>query len=105
MAGYLLVSTTTDSRDRAVKLLRSAVREQLAASGQVLGPALSAFWHEGEFGEGEEWQVFFKTTKDRYAELQAHLVVQHARQNPEITAVDISDGSPPYLDWIDRATS
>jgi periplasmic divalent cation tolerance protein len=54
MPEYLLVSTTAGSRDRALKLVRSAVGERLAASGQVHGPVLSAFWHDDEFREGEE---------------------------------------------------
>ena len=68
-------------------------------------PALSAFWHQGEFGEAEEWQVFLKTRADRYPELMAHLIEKHPWQNPEVTAIEIFDGSEPYLQWISRATS
>ena len=53
MSGLLLVSTTAGSRDAAAELLRSVVRAKLAAGGQVFGPAMSAFWHEGEYGEGK----------------------------------------------------
>jgi periplasmic divalent cation tolerance protein len=102
---YLLVSTTAGDRDSAAGLLRSAVRAGLAASGQVLGPALSAFWHQGEFGEAEEWQVFFKTRADRYPELRAHLIEKHPWDNPEVTAIEICAGSEAYLQWISRATS
>jgi periplasmic divalent cation tolerance protein len=105
MPEYLLVSTTADSRDGAAELLRSAVRERLAASGQVFGPALSAFWHLGEFGEGEEWQVFLKTEASLYPELEAHLIEKHPWQNPEVTAIKMAEGSAPYLEWISRATS
>jgi periplasmic divalent cation tolerance protein len=105
MPEYLLVSTTADSQDGAAMLMRSAVRERLAASGQVFGPALSAFWHLGKFGEGEEWQVLLKTEADRYAELEAHLIEKHPWQNPEVTAIKIAEGSAPYLEWISRATS
>jgi periplasmic divalent cation tolerance protein len=105
MSRLLLVSTTAGSRDAAAELLHSVVRAKLAAGGQVFGPATSAFWHEGEYGEGEEWQVFFKTTADRFAELQQHIVERHPWQNPEVTAVEIAAGSPPYLEWVIRATS
>jgi periplasmic divalent cation tolerance protein len=105
MPEYLLVSTTAGSRDDAAELLRSAVRARLAASGQVFGPVLSVFWHQGEFGEGEEWQVFLKTRADRYAELKAHLIEKHPWQNPEVTAIEISGGSEPFLEWISRSTS
>lgn len=105
MPEYLLVSTTAHSRESAAELLRSAVRERLASSGQVLGPALSAFWHQGEFGEGEEWQVILKTEASLYPELEAHLVEKHPWENPEVTAIKIAEGSAPYLEWISRATS
>jgi periplasmic divalent cation tolerance protein len=71
----------------------------------VLGPVLSAFWHQGEFGEGEEWQVLLKTEAGRFPELQAHLIGKHPWQNPEVTAFRIADGSVPYLERISRATS
>jgi periplasmic divalent cation tolerance protein len=102
MTEYLLVSTTADSQENALGLLRSAVRERLAAVGQVIGPVTSAFWHLGEFGEGEEWQVLLKTEKSRYPGLRAHLIEKHPWQNPEVTAYRIEDGSAPYLDWISR---
>ena len=75
------------------------------ASGQVLGPVLSAFWHDEEFGEGEEWQVCLKTEADQYPHLEAHLRVNHPWDNPEITAYAIADGSAAYLDWISRTVS
>lgn len=78
---------------------------RLAASGQVFGPALAAFWYLGEFGEGEEWQVLLKTEAARYPELKAHLIEKHLWQNPEVTAFKIEDGATPYLEWISRATS
>ena len=101
---YLLVSTTAPSRESAAELLRSAVGERLAASGQVFGPALSAFWHQGEFGEAEEWQIFLKTEASLYQELAAHLIEKHPWQNPEITAIKIAEGSDSYLEWISRTT-
>lgn len=56
-------------------------------------------------GEGEEWQVFFKTTADRFPELQAHIVARHPWQNPEVTAVEVTSGAPRYVDWVIRVTS
>jgi periplasmic divalent cation tolerance protein len=105
MTEFLLVSTAAGDRESAIGLLRSAVQGRLAASGQVVGPVATAFWHLEEFGEGEEWQVLLKTTSDRYGELQAHLIEVHPWQNPEVTAVRISEGSALYLEWVSRATA
>jgi periplasmic divalent cation tolerance protein len=105
MVDFLQVSTTTDSREVGMALVRSAVGAKLAASGQVLGPAGSAFWHLGELGVGEEWQVFLRTTSDRYAELEQHLIEQHPWDNPEVTYTRIEGGSAAYLEWLSRETS
>lgn len=59
----------------------------------------------GEFGTGEEWQVIFKTTKDRYPQLEAHLIKHHEWANPEVTAVSLVSGSESYLEWVVRTAT
>ncbi|TCC19988.1 divalent-cation tolerance protein CutA [Kribbella sindirgiensis] len=105
MAGYLQVSTATPTREDAVRLAGSAVAAGLAAGAQVVGPVVSVFWHAGEYGEGEEWQVLLKTTEARYAELEAHVLAAHPWDNPELGAVPIVAGSAGYLEWLDKSTS
>lgn len=105
MSDYLQVSTTADSRETAVRLAGSAVAAQLAAGAQVDGPVASFFWHQGELGEGEEWQVTLKTTAARYPDLEAHLIAEHNWTNPEVTAVPLEVGSDAYLDWLSRMTA
>lgn len=77
----------------------------LAAGGQVSGPITSFFWHEGRFGQGEEWAVSLKTTVARYDELEAHLVEQHPWANPEVTAVPLVRASASYGAWVERVTA
>ncbi|GAB3815082.1 divalent-cation tolerance protein CutA [Kribbella italica] len=104
MSEYLQVSTATATRDEAVQLAGSAVGAGLAAGAQVVGPVISVFWHEGQYGEGEEWQLLLKTTERRYAELEAHLLEKHSWENPEVSAVAITAGAAGYRDWLDRTT-
>lgn len=100
VSDFLQVSTTTDSRETAMALATSAVQARLAAGAQITGPAISVYWHEGEFGTGEEWQLLLKTTADRYPDLEAHLLANHPWQNPEVTAVPLVAGSDQYLTWV-----
>lgn len=86
-------------------LIKSAIAAKLAASGQVVGPVGSVFWHLGELGTGEEWQIFLRTTSDRYAELEAHLIDRHPWDNPEVTFTRIDGGSARYLEWLTRETT
>ncbi|MFI0419000.1 divalent-cation tolerance protein CutA [Spongiactinospora sp. 9N601] len=104
MTDFVQVSTTTAGRDAALALLRSAVESKLAASGQVFGPAISVFWHQGELGEAEEWQVVLKSTRESYPALEAHLVERHPWDNPEVTFTSIDGGSTTYLEWLRRTT-
>lgn len=105
MADYLLVSTTAESHDVAMTLARSAVEARLAASAQVYGPLRSVFWHLGELGTGDEWQVMLKTTADRYRALEEHLVAKHPWTNPEVTAIPLVEGASQYLEWLRRTVA
>lgn len=105
MSNYLQVSTTAENRETAAHLAGSAVAAQLAAGAQVQGPVTSFFWHKGELGEGQEWQVTLKTTAARYPALEAHLIAEHSWTNPEVTAVSLAAGSQAYLDWLTRMTA
>jgi periplasmic divalent cation tolerance protein len=105
MVAVWQVQVAAPNEEVATELARGAVEARLAAGGQVVGPIISAFWHLGEFGTGEEWQVILKTTDERYPELEKHLVQRHEWKNPEITAVPLVAGLAPYLDWVRRTTS
>jgi periplasmic divalent cation tolerance protein len=105
MADYVQVYTATESREAAVALGKSAAEARLAAGVQVVGPVASLFWHLGEFGQGEEWQVIFKTTAARYPELEAHLLGHHPWKNPEIVAVPILAAASGYREWVSRTVA
>jgi periplasmic divalent cation tolerance protein len=102
VSDYLQVTTVADSHEAAARLARSAVGARLAASAQVIGPVLSVFWHHGALGDGQEWQVVLKTTSNRYDDLRDHLLSGHPWDNPEITAVEITEGTEAYFDWLRR---
>jgi periplasmic divalent cation tolerance protein len=105
MIQVLEVSTATPTREAGLRLAASAIRAGLAAGGQVTGPVASFFWHNGEFGQGEEWKVSFKTTEARYPDLEAHLIEQHEWSNPEVTAVPLARASAAYVAWVERVTA
>lgn len=82
MTDVVQVSTATASRQDAEQLAEAVVTARLAAGAQIVGPVVSVFWHQGEFGTGEEWQLLFKTRADRCADLEAHLPQHHPWTNP-----------------------
>ncbi|GAA3068571.1 hypothetical protein GCM10010464_35960 [Pseudonocardia yunnanensis] len=105
MTDIFEVATATPTREAALELAESAIRASLAAGGQVSGPVVSFFWHDGQFGQGEEWKVSFKTTEARYRDLEAHLMANHVWSNPEVTAVPLVRASASYVEWVERVTT
>lgn len=101
----LQVVTTTDTREEADRLARSAVEHRLAACAQVVGPVTSTYWWEGAVQTAAEWQCVLKTTTARFDELRGHLEREHSYDTPEIVAVPVVGGSAGYLEWIERETA
>jgi len=101
---FVQVTTTTDSRQEAAAIARSAVEERLAACAQLVGPIASTYWWEDEIESAEEWMVLFKTTADRFEELAGLIAEQHSYDTPEIIATPVVAGSVDYLGWVSDQT-
>jgi periplasmic divalent cation tolerance protein len=105
MSDYLQVATATATREEATALAQSAVAAHFAANAQVIGPVGAVFWHLGELGTGEEWQLLLSTTAARYPQLEAHLTKNHPWDNPAITAIPLAAGSARCLQWLEESVA
>jgi periplasmic divalent cation tolerance protein len=101
----LQVVTTTDTREEADRLARSAVEHRLAACAQLVGPVTSTYRWEGAVQTATEWQCVLKTTAARFDELREHLEREHSYDTPEIVATPIVAGNAAYMEWIERETA
>ncbi|GAB3459990.1 divalent-cation tolerance protein CutA [Streptomonospora sediminis] len=97
---HVRVETTSDTRESADDLARSAIEQGLAACAQVEAPITSYYRWEGETCADQEWRVVLKTARDRLPDLVDHLAAVHGYDVPEIIAVPIEGGNPAYLDWL-----
>lgn len=104
MADHLTVLTTTDSEEKARTLAAGAVEARVAACAQISAPVTSVYRWEGATQTDQEWQVLFKTTTARYADLEAYIKRAHDYDTPEIIATPITHGSTEYLAWVDAET-
>jgi len=98
------VVTTIASRESAEALSRGAVAARLAACAQVTGPVNSTYWWQEKVETAQEWSVLFKTTADRYAELERHIRQHHDYDVPEILCTPVTAGSSAYLAWVTAET-
>ena len=101
MAGAaILVITQMPDRESALVLARSLVESRVAACVSIGAPVDSLYHWRGKIETAQEIPVVVKTQPSRYRDVEAAIRARHPYELPEIVAVPISHGSPPYLDWI-----
>jgi periplasmic divalent cation tolerance protein len=104
MTDALIVLVTVPSRDDGERIADALVGEQLAACVNVVGPIRSIYRWQGKIQRDDEHLLLIKTTRARYAALEARVQALHSYDVPEIVAVPIERGSAAYLAWITDVT-
>lgn len=100
---HVIVSTTTDSEDKARDLATGAVDAKLGACAQIV-PITSVYRWEGAVQNDPEWRVEIKTAADRVPDLVDHLKAAHTYDLPEVIVTAIDGGSAEYLAWVVEET-
>jgi len=103
MEAYLVITNLPD-RDSAAKLARALVEGRVAACVNVLPPCRSFYRWKGNTEDAEEFPLLIKTTRKRYAALEAAIRAGHPYELPEIIAVSVAAGFPAYLEWVESET-
>ena len=104
MTEFIQVLITTDREDDAQRIARELVARRLAGCVHVLGPIQSTYHWEGKIESAEEWRLEIKTRRDHFGELEKAIRQLHTYDVPQILALEIVEGSQPYLDWLRRET-
>ena len=98
---YRLVISTCPNMEVAESLATTLVSEKLAACVNILPGARSIYEWQGKMQREDECVLLIKTRNDRIETLSTRLLEEHPYELPEIIAVPIETGLPPYLAWID----
>lgn len=100
MSPHVVVIVTVANREEAEKIVRSLLEERLIACANIVGPLYSVFWWEGKIDEASEFLVFMKSHENHFERLSEKVAQIHSYELPEIIALPIIKGSPPYLGWL-----
>jgi len=100
MSSYVVVIVTVANIEEAVKIVHSLLEERLIACANIVGPISSIFWWEGKIDEASEFLVFMKSHENHFERLSEKVSEIHSYEVPEIIALPIIKGSPPYLEWL-----
>lgn len=104
MSESLLVITNCPDADSAARIARTLVEQRLAACVNQFAPVRSVYRWQDAIQDETEVPLLIKSTRDRYAELEAAIRSLHPYGVPEIVAVPLVAGYAPYLRWVDEQT-
>ena len=100
----IAVFTTVGSQDDARAMARALVERELAACAQICSIESFYVW-DGTLQHDPEWRILFKTTDERYAEVEAAIRELHGYELPAIHAVPVDTAHAPYAEWVERGAA
>ena len=100
----IVVFMTAANGEEATRLAEMLVGAHLAACVQILPEMESVYRWQGKIERQSEILLLAKTTRAKFADLEREVRALHSYDTPEIIAVPVVEGSPAYLDWLNRAT-
>jgi len=98
---YQLLMTTCPNSESANQLARALVEKRLAACVNIVPKIQSIYEWQAEIIEGAEVLLLIKTDSEHYAAIEKTLFDLHPYEVPELIALPIEQGFPPYLAWMD----
>ncbi len=105
MSEHSLVLSAIDSRKAAEKIAHHVVEERLAACVNIISDITSVYKWKGALERASESLMVIKTTRERLPQLIERIKELHTYELPEVIALPIEDGNPPYLEWIVSETT
>ena len=95
-----LILTTTGSEEQALAIARALVSERLAACVNIIGPIRSVYRWRDAVEDEREYLLLIKTRALNYMKVERRVHELHAYEVPEVLALTVDRGSPPYIQWL-----
>ena len=97
---FHVVLSTCPTPESAGRIARSVVEARLAACVNVIPGLRSYYEWQGQIEVSDEVLLVIKSRVELFDALQSMITSQHPYELPEVLAVPISTGFPPYLAWL-----
>jgi periplasmic divalent cation tolerance protein len=96
----IVVLVSAGSALNAETIARALVDQRLAACVNVLPGMRSIYRWQGRVAEDSEWLLVIKTERSHFAAVESCVRSLHTYEVAEVIALEIVEGSKPYLDWL-----
>ncbi len=105
MGPYIVCLVTIDDFDKPRRVwVEHSLKKGLTACVNILPEIRSIYSWKGEICDDSERLMIMKTKRELFDALQTQIKALHPYEVPEIIALTIEDGFPPYLRWMDEVT-
>lgn len=101
MKDYIIVTTLCDSEVVANKIINSLLEKRLIAGAQM-SKVYSKYWWNNELEECDEYKIEFRTKSYLFNEINAIIHKIHDYEVSEVSCIELKDGDPKFLRWIDE---
>ena len=101
MTDKRIVLSTAGSADEARKIAGQLVEHRLAACVNIVPQIESIYRWKGKVESAQEWLLLIKTNAAQFPAVRDAIRELHSYELPECIALNIEDGSPGYLQWLD----
>ena len=102
MTDKIVIFSTCPTAEEAEKVAKTLIEKHLAACVTLIPGARSIYRWQGAIEEASEHLLLIKSRRDLFAQLKEELGSVHSYEVPEILALPVVEGSPAYIDWIDK---
>ncbi len=99
----IVVLLTAANDEEAARLAEMLVASELAACVQIVPGMESVYRWQGRIERQSEVLLIAKTVRSKFAELEREVRALHSYETPEIVALQITEVSNPYLEWLQAA--
>ncbi|MCO5251569.1 MAG: divalent-cation tolerance protein CutA [Candidatus Kapabacteria bacterium] len=99
---FRIVFATTDNEDLAMLISETLVQEKLAACCSIIKGVTSIYEWEDKIEKRSEFILKIKTSNSQLDKLENRIKELHSDSVPEIIAVEISELSEGYMDWMNK---
>ena len=101
----VVVHCSCPDADVASRVAHALVDERLAACVQAVPGVTSTYrWH-GAVQVDTETLLLIKTTRVRFDALARRVAELHPYDTPELLVLEVVDGTPDYLAWLEAASA
>jgi periplasmic divalent cation tolerance protein len=104
MSEYIVILVTASSEKEAETIAEDLVRSRLVACANLIKGIRSIYRWEGNVQKDDEVLLVMKGRSSGFGRIEKRVRELHSYDVPEVVALPVLKGSPPYLEWLSAET-